>query len=187
MQPTPSCQVLNKRVLCTTHLTQRWDGTQPVLHHAACNIKLMGSFPAEGMTLFSTERQGTRWHQDRRRIWWSGCGAGSTSLMLKDRQKDDQLASMRRWGESCCPCLPKGQRITHVPVSRWKGKFPEACLIILSILNPSLAPLQVWVLVEELLCRKTIQKNQPSPAWQRAGPFCLSSIGRAIAEMVFPI
>lgn len=43
---------------------------------------------------------------------WSG--AGSTSLMLTD----DQLASVCRWGESCCPCLPKGQRKTHVPVSR---------------------------------------------------------------------
>lgn len=52
-----------------------------------------------------------------------------------ERQKDDQLASVRRWGESCCPRLPKGQKITHVPVSRWKGKFPEACLIFLSILN----------------------------------------------------
>lgn len=70
--------------------------------------------------------------------------------MLKDRQKEDQLANVCRWGESCWPCLPKGQGITHVPVPQWKGKFPEACLICLSILNPSLAPSPVWVLVEEL-------------------------------------
>lgn len=69
--------------------------------------------------------------------------------MLKDRQKEDQLAKcVCRWGEACC--LPKGQGITHVPVPQWKGKFPEACLICLSILNPSLAPSQVWVLVEEM-------------------------------------
>lgn len=115
---------------------------------------------------------------------WRGCRAGSTSSeMLKDRLKErrDQLANVCRWGKSCWPCLPKGQGITHVPVPQWKGKFPEACLICLSILNPSLAPSQVWVLVEEL------KNDAEKAAWQREGPFSLSSIRKARAGMVFAV
>lgn len=88
--------------------------------------------------------------------------------MLKDRQKEDQLANVCRWGESCWPCLPKGQGITHVPVPQWKGKFPEACLICLSILNPSLAPSQVWVLVEEL---KNKTEKAALASLAESGPF----------------
>lgn len=77
-------------------------------------------------------------------------GRSNQLEMLKDRGKGAQLANGCGWGESCRACLPKGQGITHVPVPQCKGKLPEACLICLSILNPSLAASQVWVLVEEL-------------------------------------
>jgi len=156
-----SCQVLNKRVLCTTHLTQRRDGTQPVPHRAAFCTQARGIFPCGRNDPLPYQKAGNEVAPSQEkdlveRLW------GRFDQLDAERQQDDQLASVRRWGESCCPCLPKGQRITHVPVSRWKGKFPQACLISISILNPSLAPLQVWVLVEELLCRKTIQKSQSS-------------------------
>lgn len=102
----------------------------------------------------------------------------------RQTEKKKQLVNPSGWGESCWACLPKGQGITHVPVPRWKGKFPEACLICLSILNPSLAPSQVWVLVEEL--KNDAEKASPCSAWWRAGSFCLSSIRKARVEIIFP-
>lgn len=124
----PSRQVLNKTAVynpCNAEMGQDTTCSSPcsLLH---CSIKLVGSFPAEGTTLSPTERRGIRWHQARRRIWRSGCGAGSTSLMLKDREKDDQLASVCRWGESCCPLFAKGAENNTCSCVSVEGEVPRS-------------------------------------------------------------
>lgn len=73
----------------------------------------------------------TRWHQGRVRTWCCGCGAVLPSLMLKDRQKGDQLASTCRWGVTLSVCAKGAESNTHSCLSAEKGKFPETCLIFL--------------------------------------------------------
>lgn len=157
LQATPSCQVLNKRELCATHLTQRRDGTQSV-HHCAAFCTAASS------------------------LWVLSLGREQPSPLLKGREQGGTKPGERFVGvgqvrpawcwqtTSWQVCVGGESHVVHV-CQRGRGKHMFLCLnergssqklaSSLSILNPSPAPSQFWLLVEKLLSEKQFWKNSP--------------------------